>query len=83
MYYNTVLTVSPTPTEPPVSNCSNGDVSLTFNRTFNFEQFESIGGYLEICVDGQFLAVCGNDTTVDFNVTNLAEVTCQQLGYYG
>ena len=81
MYYNTVLTVSPTPTEPPVSNCSNGDVSLTLNRTFSDGQFESVGGYLEICVDRQFIAVCGNDTTVDLNVTHLVEVTCQQLGY--
>ena len=69
------------PTDVPVSRCFYGDVNLAFNRTLINGSFESIGGYLEICVDGQFIAVCNE--SADLNVTHLAEITCQQLGYYG
>ena len=63
-------------------NCSNGDVRLYQNYTFRDEDngFESLSGYIELCVDGQFLPIC-NETSVD--IPDIVDRACKLINYNG
>ena len=64
--------------------CQSGDVRLDFEETYTSEQsVEFIHGILNICVNGNFYKVCLNESLVEFNFTEIANLACQQLGYPG
>ena len=55
--------------------CENGDIRLTHG---NETELEMNTGYLEMCNDTVWLALCG---TVDGWSPDTAAVACRQLGY--
>ena len=45
-------------------------------------EYEEISGTLEICVDGSYERVCGNDDS-SLNASMLVETACNDIGYGG
>ena len=48
----------------------------------NSTEYEEISGTLEICVDGSYERVCGNDDA-SLNASMLVETACNDIGYGG
>ena len=66
--------------EPPdVLVCTEGDVRLAENYTNEYETYDAIEGYVEICTNGSFTPVCYNDSLLEIYL--VANLSCQQLGY--
>ena len=42
---------------------------------------DGVGGVVEICVDGTYKSVCTNPGLSSINTTELAQLTCSDLGY--
>ena len=59
-----------------------GQVRLAYNYTGNSTEYEEISGTLEICVDGSYERVCGNDDA-SLNASMLVETACNEIGYGG
>ena len=55
---------------------------LAYNTNSNSTEYEEISGALEICVDGSYERVCGNDD-VSLNASMLVETACNDIGYGG
>ena len=64
--------------EPP-DVCTEGDVRLAENYTYEYETYDVIEGYVEICTNGSFTPVCYNDSLLEIYL--VANLSCQQLGY--
>ena len=66
--------------------CTDGQFRIlgntTINVTFDGDLYSGFFGLLEICVNGTYLNVCGNDsfTMIDENVD---DIICSQLGPTG
>ena len=56
--------------------CTDGDVRLAENSTYEYSESDEIQGYVEICIGGRFLPVC-----YDSSLERVAEFSCQQIGY--
>ena len=81
---NATPSASPIPTEPPIPTCSYGDVRLANNITTDSGDSMTISGLIEVCVNGNFIAVCsfvgiGNN----FTINALLDLVCTTLGYDG
>ena len=70
---------------PSIPECFiDGQVRLAYNTTMssNSTEYEEISGTLEICVDGSYERVCGNDDA-SLNASMLVETACNDIGYGG
>ena len=68
---------------PSIPECFlDGQVRLANNNTGNSTEYEEISGILEICVDGSYERVCGNDDA-SLNASMLVETACNDIGYGG
>ena len=68
---------------PSIPECFiDGQVRLANNNTGNSTEYEEITGILEICVDGSYERVCGNDDA-SLNASMLVETACNEIGYGG
>ena len=67
--------------------CSEGDVRFTSGFSQNDVSYihnirlESLGGNLEICVNGQYRYLCGRSNVTGFNASAIMAAACTQLGY--
>lgn len=60
--------------------CNDGDVRLS-SQVKAFDG-QGLGGYLEICVNGEYASVCADNTSSSIDLSELARLGCRQLlGY--
>ena len=59
--------------------CVEGDVRLAENYTNEYDTYDEIRGYVEICTNGSFTPVCYNESLLE--IDRVANLSCQQLGY--
>ena len=66
--------------------CTNGQFRILGNTTVNItsgdDLFLGFLGLLEICVNGTYLNICGNDS-VSMIDENVDDIICSQLGLTG
>ena len=60
----------------------NGQVRIAHSTSESLTEYEEITGILEICVDGSYVRVCGNDDS-SLNASMLVETACNDIEYGG
>ena len=68
--YHFILTLS-------MLACFNGQTRLVNNYTTSDGIYEYINGTVEVCVDGQYVPICGD------NISDIATRSCNGIGYFG
>ena len=63
----------------PPDVCVEGEVRFAENYTNEYDTYDAIEGFVEICTNGSFTPVCYNESLLD--VDRVANLSCQQLGY--
>ena len=51
------------------------------NYTTSDGIYEYINGTVEVCVDGQYVPICGDDIIA--NISDIATRSCNGIGYFG
>ena len=76
-YFNHIATILP--------SCYNGQTRLADNYTTSDGVYEYINGTVEVCVDGQYVPICGHsDYGIEANITDDIGISvCYSIGYYG
>ena len=66
-------------------SCYNGQTRLADNYTTCDGVYEYINGTVEVCVDGQYVPICGHsDYGIEANITDdIGTSVCYSIGYYG
>ena len=66
-------------------SCYNGQTRLADNYTTSDGVYEYINGTVEVCVDGQYVPICGHsDYGIEANITDdIGTSVCYSIGYYG
>ena len=69
--------------QPP--SCFDGQTRLADNYTTSDGVYEYINGTVEVCVDGQYVPICGHsDYGIEANITDDIGISvCYSIGYYG
>lgn len=64
------------------ARCIDGDVRLGFQTSLPDDGFgPGIGGYVEVCVDGEYATVCANEDYSSVDIDELGTLACYDLGY--
>ena len=76
-YFNHIATSLP--------SCFDGQTRLADNYTTSDGVYEYINGTVEVCVDGQYVPICGHsDYGIEANITDdIGTFVCYSIGYFG
>ena len=61
--------------------CKDGQIKL-FDSIVSFDgNVETISGFLQICIDGEYYFVCAAKSDINYDPNDIAHGACHVLGY--